>query len=377
MAFLDLAGLTRFKGKMDEVIKQNNIYYAECSTAADVAAKTASLTGYALVSGLTVAVKFTYTNTASSPTLNINSTGDKAVYLNGAAFKDLQAGHTYMFRYNGTQYDILGSDSSVLEYADEQSLPGSGRTGVVYITTDTNVIYRWDSTLSEYVPISNSDTSSVVKVDFSIATTDWTLSNGKYVASVTNLSLVENSEELVIYDSSIEESLTSNIVSEKSVANHSIIFTTKTVPTGTVSGRILFFCSTGPVCSTVFYDKEFSIATTDWTNNSGTYTAQIASSRIDVNSGIWAMYDASYDQYASAAIISNPIDGGVVFTTSTIPSGIISGVIRSVGSINGTVPVNLGGTGATSLQGARELFGVDMFSVVDGKLCITYYEEVE
>lgn len=39
------------------------------------------------------------------------------------------------------------------------------------------------------------------------------------------------------------------------------------------------------------------------------------------------------------------------------------------------VPVANGGTGATTVAGALENLGVDMFAVVDGKLCIVYESE--
>ena len=59
--------------------------YGTCSTAAATAAKTVTLEGFELQSGVTVAVKFTVTNTAASPTLSINSSDAKAIYYHGSA----------------------------------------------------------------------------------------------------------------------------------------------------------------------------------------------------------------------------------------------------------------------------------------------------
>ena len=88
----------------------NRFNYGTCSTAAATAAKTVSCTGFTLATGSEITVKFTVTNTASNPTLNVNGTGAKAVYYNGAAISAgyLKANKTYTFRYNGTQYDLVG-----------------------------------------------------------------------------------------------------------------------------------------------------------------------------------------------------------------------------------------------------------------------------
>lgn len=84
--------------------------YGTCSTAAATAAKTVACTGFTLVAGSEITVKFTVSNTAANPTLNVNSTGAKAIYYNGAAITAsyLAANKTYTFRYNGTQYDLVG-----------------------------------------------------------------------------------------------------------------------------------------------------------------------------------------------------------------------------------------------------------------------------
>lgn len=88
----------------------NRVNYGTCSTAAATAAKVVACTGFALVTGAEITVKFTVTNTASSPTLNVNSTGAKAIYYRGSAISAgyLAANRTYTFRYNGTQYELVG-----------------------------------------------------------------------------------------------------------------------------------------------------------------------------------------------------------------------------------------------------------------------------
>ena len=84
--------------------------YSTCSTAASTVAKVASCTGFVLVAGSEITVKFTNGNTATNPTLNVNSTGAKSIYYRGAAIPSthIVANGTYTFRYNGTQYDLVG-----------------------------------------------------------------------------------------------------------------------------------------------------------------------------------------------------------------------------------------------------------------------------
>lgn len=87
------------------------IGYAACSTTLATTAKTASLANYTLTTGGLIAIKFTYSVIANS-TLNINSTGAKAIYYNGAAIQSniIQSGDIALFVYNGTQYELLTTD---------------------------------------------------------------------------------------------------------------------------------------------------------------------------------------------------------------------------------------------------------------------------
>lgn len=88
----------------------DRVNYAVCSTAAATQAKVCSCPGFALVTGAEITVKFSYTNTQSSPTLNVNSTGAKAIYYRGASINAgyLAANRTYTFRFNGAQYELVG-----------------------------------------------------------------------------------------------------------------------------------------------------------------------------------------------------------------------------------------------------------------------------
>ena len=85
--------------------------YGVCATIAKTAAKVVPITGYTLVTGSVSVVKFTYGNIANSPTLNITSTGAKPITRKGVAIspEKIEVGGTYVFIYDGTNYEIIGS----------------------------------------------------------------------------------------------------------------------------------------------------------------------------------------------------------------------------------------------------------------------------
>ena len=81
-----------------------------CSTAAATAAKTVSLENYELKDGNVIYIKFTNDNTAASPTLNINSTGAKAINYRGSAVDSsyIKSKKIYQMFYTNGVYEIVG-----------------------------------------------------------------------------------------------------------------------------------------------------------------------------------------------------------------------------------------------------------------------------
>lgn len=96
------------QGQTGTAGKDGQMLYATCDTAAGTAAKVASLAvgTLSLKAGATVAVKFTYANTASSPTLNIAGTGAKAMYIQGVRDVYWTDGATVTFTYDGTNWRV-------------------------------------------------------------------------------------------------------------------------------------------------------------------------------------------------------------------------------------------------------------------------------
>lgn len=101
-------GPTGPQGQTGAAGKDGQMLYATCDTAAGTVAKVASLAAgtLSLKAGATVAVKFTYANTASSPTLNIAGTGAKAMYIQGVRDVYWTDGATVTFTYDGINWRV-------------------------------------------------------------------------------------------------------------------------------------------------------------------------------------------------------------------------------------------------------------------------------
>ena len=89
----------------------NDGNYGVCSTAAGTAAKTVSIPGLIVQPGVTIHVKFTNTNSASNPTLAVNSTPAKSIVLYGttaigttAETTGWNAGAVVALTYDGTYW---------------------------------------------------------------------------------------------------------------------------------------------------------------------------------------------------------------------------------------------------------------------------------
>ena len=105
-------------GEKGDTGKDGKQLFAKCLTASDIATKTATITpptSFSLYVGATVSVTFNESNTATSPTLNVNSTGAKPIYAFGAALSRIYywvAKSTVQFVYNGSAW-VMTADSAM------------------------------------------------------------------------------------------------------------------------------------------------------------------------------------------------------------------------------------------------------------------------
>lgn len=99
-----------------EKLDYTNIAYGTCSTAADVAAKIVAIDGnenWKLKVGSIIIVKFTYTNTAASPTLNVDETNAYPIWYNNAEYTSSSSYGGYanrhiVYMFNGTHWAFIG-----------------------------------------------------------------------------------------------------------------------------------------------------------------------------------------------------------------------------------------------------------------------------
>ena len=103
-------------------------YYGTCATAAATIAKVVSCSGFVLETGATIAVKFTYTNTGASPTMNVNSTGAIAIKAHSstaASTYHWKAGEVVMFVYNGSYWEMISKSTATTTYYGVTKLSSS------------------------------------------------------------------------------------------------------------------------------------------------------------------------------------------------------------------------------------------------------------
>ena len=101
------ASISTAQTTADTAMNRATATYGTCSTDSTVDAKVVICPDFVLFDGARIQVTFTNANTASAPTLNINNTGAKAIYINKTAASNTNqllwtAGSKMEFVYDGT-----------------------------------------------------------------------------------------------------------------------------------------------------------------------------------------------------------------------------------------------------------------------------------
>lgn len=162
--------------------------YGTCATAANTVAKVVTCANFdKLITGVTIYVKFTYSNSVANPTLNVNSTGAKVIYRYGttapstSAATSWQAGSVVAFTYDGTYWQMVGwlnnndmrtaasaaplmdgtaAVGTSAKYAREDHVHPTDTSRAPVSTTVTNV--AWDGTNKKLTKTINGSTSDIV-----------------------------------------------------------------------------------------------------------------------------------------------------------------------------------------------------------------------
>lgn len=144
-----------------QYILQNGsgLWYGTCSTAAATVAKVVTCSNFVLKAGAAIAVKFTYTNTAASPTLNVNSTGDIAIMSYGTTAVPTyawKAGQIVLFVYNGTNWmGITFSHATTTYYGVTKLSSSTSSTSTVLAATASAVKAAYDRSSWDSITLTN------------------------------------------------------------------------------------------------------------------------------------------------------------------------------------------------------------------------------
>lgn len=144
-----------------DVGTKNITQIATCVTASVTAEKAVTLSGFVLATGATIQVTFTNANTTTTPTLNVNSTGAKAIYneagtavsaTNPAYFP---AGSTVEFTYNGTNWifkkrvvENYVNGASWYRVHSDGWIEQGGKTGIISTAPSPGVLVNFIKTFS-------------------------------------------------------------------------------------------------------------------------------------------------------------------------------------------------------------------------------------
>lgn len=135
------------------------IAYATCSTVSATAAKVAVCTGFKLTTGATVLVKFSNTNSAASPTLNVNSTGAKPIVAYGTTAIQAyawKAGQAVTVVYDGTSWVALVQSWATTTYYGITKLSSStSSTSTTLAATASAVKAAYDRNSWDSITLTN------------------------------------------------------------------------------------------------------------------------------------------------------------------------------------------------------------------------------
>ena len=233
--------------KQDGVTGATGNHYATCSTSASTAAKTATITSGTptLETGLRVIINFTNTNSADSPTLNINGLGAKNIFHNGSQIttgsnKSLLSGFIE-FVYDGTQWQVVSNASS---YTRETPVYNGTDLSLVY----TGDMYNWNNSSKSFpITVTYDNVHNEWSLDRTVSQIITAINSGNYVYIYDTSGIIAASENifapLVIDGSSIQDVM---IFSAYDAIDNQLVNYTIDVDTG--------------VLTVTFQDLSYSIA---------------------------------------------------------------------------------------------------------------------
>lgn len=180
--------------------------YGTCSTGASTAAKVVTCADFdKLITGVTIHVKFSYSNTAANPTLNVNSTGAKNIYYaagtSGGTVPGTTAatswyqGAVVSFTYDGTSWYMndhitgisadAGSTTNPVYFSEGQpkactySLNKTVPSGAVFTDTNDAVTQTATTTDADYEVLFSGTADNTTRTEGVGKTTSFTFNPSK------------------------------------------------------------------------------------------------------------------------------------------------------------------------------------------------------
>lgn len=168
----------------------SGIFYGTCTTTSSTAAKVATVSGFpGLTTGVCVAIWFIYNNTASSPTLNVNSTGGKPIKTEHGTtiVSELLYGALHEFCYNGTNWIMFNSETASTGYYGLTKLYNSAQSTNTTMAATPNAVKQAYDRAGKAIPVHTTVT---------ISTSDWVSSSPGYIYSSNDAFFLPNSSSL-------------------------------------------------------------------------------------------------------------------------------------------------------------------------------------
>ena len=245
--------------------------FGTCSTAAGTAAKAVTLTAgtFALETGARVLVKFTVTNTAANPTLNVGGTGAKAIQYRGSAISAgyLAANRTYEFVYDGTNYQLVGDINTDTNNVTAQNISTANDTYPILLGNTANATANIGNkaTLFGSGIKANPSTSTIVATTFqgnaTSATTASKLGTADKGSATQPIYLEDGVPTACTY--TLAKSVPSDAKFTDTVYTHPTTSGNKHIPSGGSSGQFLKWSADGTATWAADNDTKNTAGSTD------------------------------------------------------------------------------------------------------------------
>lgn len=189
-----------------------NTWYGTSSTTASTAAKVVTCSGYALSTGAIIGVLFSTANTAATPTLNVNSTGAKTIYIGGnTALNDTtnvlkwSVNTMVYFMYDGTYYRYLTAvaAASVDQPRGANTWYGTSNTAAstqAKVSTINNFVLTKGAIASIYFSTANTYTSAKITLNINSTGAKDVYYNGTVTSATNTCHWPANTVVTFIYD---------------------------------------------------------------------------------------------------------------------------------------------------------------------------------